>query len=73
VEKVIHDLFPLVGTLKKPRFFTGACRRIRRRITLSTACQAGREARLAAGVAGVPRRAVRRAPGAGIATAGAWR
>jgi len=27
-----------VGTLKKPRFFTGACRRIRRRITVSTAC-----------------------------------
>jgi hypothetical protein len=23
VKKVIHDLFPLFGTLKKPRFFKG--------------------------------------------------
>ena len=40
MEKVIHDLFPLETTLKQPRCFRVVFRRIRRRGTCSTACEA---------------------------------
>jgi hypothetical protein len=54
VEKVIHDLFPLSTSAKKPRFFGVVGRRIPRRSALSITCstQAGFEAWMAAGRAG---------------------
>jgi hypothetical protein len=53
VEKVIHDLFPLSTSLKKPRFFGVVGRRIPRRGALSITCsaQAGLDP-MAAGRAG---------------------
>ena len=37
-----HGLFPRIRTPKKPRFFGVRCRRIQRRITLSTGCSRDR-------------------------------